>query len=78
MANTKIQRWAVLIAEFGADIQYREGKNNIRVGINRDQLIEAQREAFPVEWQAVDPDTEDYGFENGVLFSTKRPGPRQA
>ena len=30
MANTKIQRWAVLIAEFGADIQYRESKNNIR------------------------------------------------
>ena len=30
MANTKIQRWAVIIAEFGADIQYREGKNNIR------------------------------------------------
>ena len=30
MANTKNQRWAVLIAEFGADIHYREGKNNIR------------------------------------------------
>ena len=30
MGNTKIQRWAVLIDEFGADIQYREGKNNIR------------------------------------------------
>ena len=29
-ASTKIQRWAVLIAKFGADIQYREGKNNIR------------------------------------------------
>ena len=28
MANTKIQRWAVQIA--GADIQYREGMNNIR------------------------------------------------
>ena len=28
--NTKIQRWAVLISEFGAPIKYREGKNNIR------------------------------------------------
>ena len=28
--NTKIQRWAVLIAEFGAPIEYRQGKNNIR------------------------------------------------
>ena len=28
--NTKIQRWAVLIAEYGAPIQYRKGKNNIR------------------------------------------------
>ena len=28
--NTKIQRWAVLIAEFGAPIKYREGKNNIQ------------------------------------------------
>ena len=28
--NTKIQRWAVLIAEYGAPIKYREGKNNIR------------------------------------------------
>ena len=48
-------------------------------GINRDQLMEAQREAFPVEWQAAgDPDNEEYGFKDGVLFFTKRPGPRQA
>jgi transposase InsO family protein len=30
MVNTKIQRWAVLIAEYGAKIKYRKGKNNIR------------------------------------------------
>ena len=30
MANTKIQRWAVLLAEYGANIQYREGRNNVR------------------------------------------------
>jgi hypothetical protein len=30
MQNTKIQRWAVLLAEYGAKIEYRKGKNNIR------------------------------------------------
>jgi hypothetical protein len=30
MVNTKIQRWAVLLAEYGAKIEYRRGKNNIR------------------------------------------------
>ena len=30
MQNTKIQRWAVLLSEYGATIQYRKGKNNIR------------------------------------------------
>ena len=28
--NTKIQRWAVLIAEYGAPIEYRKGPNNVR------------------------------------------------
>ena len=28
--NTKIQRWAVLLAEYGAPIEYRKGPNNIR------------------------------------------------
>ena len=30
MANTKIQRWAILLAECGATIKYRPGHNNIR------------------------------------------------
>ena len=30
MNNTKIQRWGVLLAEYGATIEYRKGKNNIR------------------------------------------------
>ena len=33
MAETKNQHRVVLIAEFGADIHHREGKNNIRVDI---------------------------------------------
>ena len=28
--NTKIQRWAILIAEYGARIKYRPGQNNVR------------------------------------------------
>ena len=30
MNNTKIQRWGVLLAEYGAKIEYRKGKHNIR------------------------------------------------
>ena len=30
VANTRVQRWAVLIAEYGAPIEYRKGSNNIR------------------------------------------------
>jgi IS1 family transposase len=33
MNNTKIQRWAVLLAEYGARIEYRKGKHNIRAGM---------------------------------------------
>ena len=28
--NSKIQRWAVLLAEYGAKIEYRQGKHNVR------------------------------------------------
>ncbi|MCP3892652.1 MAG: hypothetical protein GY702_27815, partial [Desulfobulbaceae bacterium] len=30
MQNTRIQRWAVLLAEYGAKIEYRQGRHNIR------------------------------------------------
>ena len=30
MVNTKIQRWGILLAQYGARIEYRRGKNNIR------------------------------------------------
>ena len=30
VANTKIQRWAILLAEFGIKIKYQPGKNNVR------------------------------------------------
>ena len=31
--NTKIQRWTVLLAEYGAKIEHRQGKNNIRANM---------------------------------------------
>ena len=30
MKNNKIQRWAVLLAEYGCEIKYHEGVKNIR------------------------------------------------
>jgi transposase InsO family protein len=44
MVNTKIQRWAVLLAEYGAKIEYRRGKNNIRA----DMLSRISSEAAEV------------------------------
>ena len=33
ISNTKMQRWAVLLAEYGAVIAYRKDKHNIRADI---------------------------------------------
>ncbi len=56
VANTKIQRWAILLAEFGARIRYRPGKNNIRADML--SRIKFQKEAAVLdadsEW--VSPD----------------------
>ncbi len=115
VANTKVQRWAVLIAEFGAPIKYLEGKRNIRAdmlsrirpqevdvvdtddfiepqtgtvtwslplkfdGIDKGELSAAQKNEFGDFWQqAQDPDNDDYNIQDGVLYSCKRPGLRQA
>lgn len=43
LQNTKIQRWGVLLAEYGATIRYRQGKNNIRADML--SRIEPKREA---------------------------------
>ena len=56
MRNTKIQRWGVLLAEFGAKIEYIQGKKNIRVGI-LSQIQSGSAEVGSIdtgEW--VDPD----------------------
>ena len=114
VANTKIQRWAVLIAEFGAPINYRQGKLNVRAdmlsrirpmevdaidttgwtepqsgevewtlplqfdGIDTELLTQRQKELFPDEInRATDEEDEDYELHDGILYSCRRPGPRQ-
>ena len=60
--NTKIQRWAVLLADYGAPIEYRQGPNNIRADmlsrikprtdIERDSLIiSAVIEEDEIPWE---------------------------
>ena len=38
MGNTRIQRWAVLLAEYEAKIPYRKGKNNMLSRITEHEL----------------------------------------
>lgn len=115
MATTKIQRWGVLIAEFGAPIRYKEGRKNVRAdmlsrirpmevdavdtanwiepqadevewtlplqfdGIDPKNLVRVQKTEFPNHWQeAQDEDNEDYEVRESILYSCRRPGPRQA
>ena len=65
--NTRIQRWAVLIAEYGAPIQYRKGPNNIRADMlsrikpREDQLGNSaaictleEEGGIPWEWDQLD------------------------
>ena len=68
MVNTKIQRWAILLAEYGAQISYRKGRNNIRADmlsrIPSDIAIIDVEEPFidlPGDIQEVPtPDQEDF------------------
>jgi transposase InsO family protein len=57
MANTKVQRWAVLLAEYGAKIEYREGKNNIRADmLSRIESDAASEVALITESSSDPPD----------------------
>lgn len=48
MNNTKIQRWAVLLAEYGAKIEYREGRNNVRADMLSRITSSAMTEPLPI------------------------------
>ena len=54
--NTKIQRWAILLAEYGATISYRKGKHNIRADML--SRIPAEVAAIDVEEPFVLPPTD--------------------
>ena len=56
MANTKIQRWAVLLAEFGAPIKHCPGRRNVRADLlsrirdpNETALVDADSEWVTAE-----------------------------
>ena len=58
--NTKIQRWATLIAEYGAPIEYRKGTHNIRA----DMLSRIKEPAWinaldTADWVACEQDPRD-------------------
>ena len=53
MVNTKIQRWAILLAEYGATISYRKGSNNIRADML--SRIPAQIAVIDVEEPFIQP-----------------------
>ena len=54
MNSTKIQRWGVLLAEYGAKIEYRQGKHNIRADmLSRIRPVEEVAVIDTGEW--VDP-----------------------
>ena len=48
MNNTKIQRWSVLLAEYGATIEYRKGKNNIRADMLSRITSSSMTEPLPI------------------------------
>ena len=53
--NTKIQRWAVLLAEFAATIKYRPGQNNVRADmLSRIKQLPMAVLDVQAEWVAPD------------------------
>lgn len=58
--NTKVQRWAIQISEFGAPIKYRKGKHNVRADmLSRIASVQVKPEPvvyppeeYPLPWQA--------------------------
>ena len=68
MTNTRIQRWGVLLAEYGATIHYCEGKRNVRA-----DLLSRIRNDDPNQVAIIDTedpqDFEHFGEDDDVLNS---------
>ena len=85
--NSRVQRWAMLISEFGCKIEYRQGKHQVRADMLSRVRIETvnqilreghtgkeQQEAFADEWTKAElEDSSDYVIDNGELFSVRLP-----
>ena len=62
MKNTRIERWSVLLSEYGAKIEYRKGKNNIRADMLSRITSSSAAESLPiavVTRSMREPDTDD-------------------
>lgn len=87
MKNTRVQRWAMLISEFGCKIEYRKGKNMIRADMLSRIKIESiqeimvetnlgteQQQEFPDEWEEAETgESENYVIDEGELYSIRQP-----
>ena len=51
IANTKLQRWAVQIAEFGGPIRYKAGKDNARADMLSRARLPTTTSVCMVEWE---------------------------
>ena len=51
IANTKLQRWAVQISEFGAPIRYKAGKDNARADMLSHARIPDKIPVCAITWQ---------------------------
>ena len=51
IANTKLQRWAVQISEFGAPIRYKAGTDNVRADMLSRACIPDKTSICTVSWQ---------------------------
>ena len=66
MNNTKIQRWSVLLSEYGADIQYHRGPLNIRADMLSRITPNEQSDSGPVAVLEIDENNENNDGENIV------------
>ena len=75
--NSKLQRWAIQIAEYGAPILYHPGKLNVRADMLSRISVAVQTDnteppsQIPDIWQADEIDVQDLGFNNCFNFQEK-------
>jgi hypothetical protein len=58
MVNTRIQRWAVLMAEFGAKVEYRKGVHNVRADM-LSRISEGEIAVFEAAEEWITPEEQE-------------------